>query len=200
MIYAYIRTSTEKQNNDNQRFEIKNFAKKNRICVDNWLEETISSQKDLKERKFGQLIKKLKKGDVIISTELSRLGRNLMEVMSILHHCMNIGCQVWTIKDNYRLGSDIQSKVLAFALSMAAEIERSLISERTKNSLAKLRAEGKHIGRKKGSRNKITKLSGKEDFIKKLLKKNVRKTQIAKLLHVDYSTFYKFLKRQTIPS
>ena len=196
MIYGYIRTSTDKQNNENQRFEIEQFANNNNLKIDQWIEETISSKKDLEERKLGKLLKKIKQDDIIIATELSRLGRNLLQVMSILHHCMNIGCQVWTLKDNYRLGADIQSKVLAFAFGLSAEIERTMISERTKRCLDRLRAEGKHIGRKKGSKNKSTKLSGKLDLIKTLLSQNISKTQIARMLKVDYTTLYRFLKQQ----
>ncbi len=194
MIYGYIRTSTDKQNNENQHFEIEQFAQSNNITIDKWVEETISSKKDLEERKLGKLLKKIKKDDIIIASELSRLGRNLLQVMSILHHCMNIGCQVWTIKDNYKLGTDIQSKVLAFAFGLSAEIERSMISQRTKRCLDRLRAEGKHIGRKKGSKNKNTKLSGKDDLIKTLLSQHVAKTQIARMLKVDYTTLYRFMK------
>lgn len=198
MIYGYIRTSTDKQNNENQRFEIEQFANNNNLKIDQWIEETISSRKSLDERKLGKLLKKIKQDDIIIATELSRLGRNLLQVMSILHHCMNISCQVWTLKDNYRLGADIQSKVLAFAFGLSAEIERTMISQRTKRCLDRLRAEGKHIGRKKGSKNKNTKLSGKDDLIKTLLSQNITKTQIAKMLKVDYTTLYKFLKQQAV--
>ena len=198
MIYGYIRTSTDKQNNENQRFEIEQFANNNNLTIDQWIEETISSKKDLDKRKLGKLLKKIKQDDIIIATELSRLGRNLLQVMSILHHCMNIGCQVWTLKDNYRLGTDIQSKVLAFAFGLSAEIERTMISQRTKRCLDRLRAEGKHIGRKKGSKNKTTKLSGKLDLIKTLLSQNITKTQIAKMLKVDYTTLYKYLKQRVI--
>lgn len=198
MIYGYIRTSTDKQNNENQHYEIEQFAKNNNISIDKWIEETISSRKSLDERKLGKLLKKIKPNDIIIASELSRLGRNLLQVMSILHHCMNIGCQVWTIKDNYKLGSDIQSKVLAFAFGLSAEIERNLISQRTKQSLDRLRAEGKHIGRTKGSKNKITKLTGKEDLILKLLSQHIKKKQIAKMLKVDYTTLYKFIKGMAV--
>ena len=198
MIYGYIRTSTDKQNNENQRFEIEQFAKNNSINIDKWIEETISSKKDLEKRKLGKLLKKIKQDDIIIASELSRLGRNLLQIMSILHHCMNIGCQVWTIKDNYKLGSDIQSKVLAFAFGLSAEIERNLIYQRTKRCLDRLRAEGKHIGRVKGSKNKITKLSGKDDLIKTLLSQNIQKKQIAKMLKVDYATLYKFIKEMAV--
>ena len=198
MIYGYIRTSTDKQNNENQHYEIEEFAKNNNIKIDKWIEETISSKKDLEERKLGKLLKKIKQDDIIIASELSRLGRNLLQVMSILHHCMNIGCQVWTIKDNYRLGTDIQSKVLAFAFGLSAEIERTMISQRTKRCLDRLRAEGKHIGRSKGSKNKSTKLSGKTDLIKTLLSQNISKTQIAKMLKVNYTTLYRFIKEMAV--
>lgn len=198
MIYGYIRTSTEKQNNENQHFEIENFATANNIHIDKWIMETISSGKSLEERKLGKLLKKLKQDDILIASELSRLGRNLLQVMSILHQCMNIGCQVWTIKDNYRLGSDIQSKVLAFAFGLSAEIERNLISQRTKQCLARLKAENKHIGRPKGRKNTITKLTGKENLVEKLLAQNVQKTKIAKILKVDYTTLYKYLKQKSV--
>lgn len=198
MIYGYIRTSTEKQNNENQHFEIENFAKSNNIRIDKWIEETISSRKDLKDRKLGKLLKKLKPNDILIASELSRLGRNLLQVMSILHYCMNINCQVWTIKDNYRLGSDIQSKVLAFAFGLSAEIEKNLISQRTKQSLARLKAENKPIGRPKGRKNKITKLSGKKDLIDKMLLQNIPKTKIANMLKVDYKTLYTYLKEKAV--
>ena len=198
MIYGYIRTSTDKQNNENQHFEIEQFAKNNNITIDKWIEETISSRKSLDERKLGHLLKKIKQDDIIIASELSRLGRNILQIMSILNHCMNTGCKVWTIKDNYKLGNDIQSKVLAFAFGLSAEIERNLISQRTKQSLDRLRAEGKHIGRTTGSKNKSTKLTGKDNLIKTLLSQNIQKKQIAKMLKVNYTTLYKFIKEKAI--
>ena len=198
MIYAYIRISTDLQHQENQKFEIENFAKTNNINIDKWITETISSKKPLEERKLGKILRKLKQDDILITSEISRLGRNLLQIMYILHHCMNVGCQIWTIKDNYRLGTDIQSKVLAFAFGLSAEIETDLISQRTKQCLARLKADGKHIGRPIGRKNKITKLSGKEDLIDKLLSQNIKKTKIAKMLNVDYSTFYKFLKQKAV--
>lgn len=196
MLYAYIRVSTDKQHRENQKFEIEQFVKNNNLKIDKWIEETISSKKPLEERKLGKLIKKLKTDDILITCEISRIGRNLLQIMSILHYCIDIGCQVWTIKDNYRLGNDIQSKVLAFAFGLATEIERNLISQRTKQCLARLRAENKHIGRPKGKKNTITKLSGKEEIIKQLLSQRIKKTKIAKMLNVDYTTLYKFLKEK----
>ena len=129
MYYAYIRVSTDHQNVENQQHKILTYTKNHNIQIDRWVSETISSRKPLTERKLGKLLKKLKKGDVLIATELSRLGRNLLEVMGILQHCLEKDCQIWTLKENYRLGADIQSKVLAFAFSLAGEIEKNLISE-----------------------------------------------------------------------
>lgn len=132
MIYGYVRVSTDKQTLENQKFEINNFCQNEKIKVEKWVTETISGTKDFEKRKLGKLLKKLKKGDILICSEISRLGRNLLQIMTILNFCMKKEAQVWTIKDNYRLGVDIQSKVLAFAFSLSAEIERNLISQRTK--------------------------------------------------------------------
>lgn len=194
MIYGYIRVSTDKQTTLNQEFEINNFCVKENIKVDKWIKETISATKGLDKRKLGKLLKHLKQGDILIASELSRLGRNLLQVMSILHHCMNVEAQVWTIKDNYRLGTDIQSKVLAFAFGLSAEIERNLISQRTKEALARIKAEGKVLGRKVESRSAKHKLDGKERIIKELLEKGVEKTKIAKLMNVSRWSIYDFLK------
>lgn len=193
MNYGYIRVSSDKQTVENQRFEINNFAKANNISIDGWIEETISGTKNYDKRELGRLLKKVKKDDLIICAELSRLGRNLFMIMEILHICMNKECRVWTIKDNYRLGDDIQSKVLAFAFGLSAEIERDLISQRTKEALARKKAEGVVLGRPKGRKSSHVKLSGKEETIRELLTQNVPKTQIAKIFKVDRMTVTKFI-------
>lgn len=140
MIYGYIRVSSDKQTVENQRFEISNFCEHRKLSIDDWIEETISGTKNYSKRQLGKLLKKVSKDDIIICSELSRLGRNLFMIMEILNICMNKECRVWTIKDNYRLGDDIQSKVLAFAFGLSAEIERNLISQRTKEALARLKS------------------------------------------------------------
>lgn len=192
MIYGYVRVSTEQQNTANQIHEISTFASKNGLQIDKWIEETISSTKPLKERKLGKLINRLHKGDILIATELSRLGRNLLEVMGILKQCLERDCQIWTLKENYKLGADIQSKVLAFAFSLANEIERQLISDRTRESLKRVRAEGKHIGRPRGSTYR--KLKSKHSKIKELLDKNVSKAEIARLLGCNWNTLHRYVK------
>lgn len=157
MIYGYIRVSTDKQTVENQRFEINRFCEKEKLLIDGWIEETISGTKNYNKRELGKLLQKVSKGDLIISAELSRLGRNLFMIMEILNICMTKECKVWTIKDNYRLGEDIQSKVLAFAFGLSAEIERNLISQRTKEALCRKKAEGKILGRPIGKKKRKSK-------------------------------------------
>ena len=195
MIYAYIRVSTDKQHQENQKYEIEQFASANNLYIDKWIEETISSKKPLEERKLGKLIKKLKADDILITSEISRIGRNLLQIMSVLHHCMNVGCQVWTIKDNYRLGSDIQSKVLAFAFGLSAEIERNLISQRTKASLDNIRATGKRLGRPFSAQSKKLKLSKNTKKVKKFLEMGLTHYRIGKILGVKPSTVSNFVNR-----
>ena len=153
MVYGYIRVSSDKQTVENQRFEINKFCDRENIVINDWIEETISGTKNYSKRQLGQLLRKVSKDDIIICSELSRLGRNLFMIMEILNICMTKECRVWTIKDNYRLGEDIQSKVLAFAFGLSAEIERNLISQRTKEALARKKAEGVILGRPVGRKS-----------------------------------------------
>lgn len=196
MIYGYIRVSSDKQTVENQRFEINNFCKRENLVIDGWIEETISGTKAYNKRELGKLLDKVKKEDLIICAELSRLGRNLFMIMEILNICMTKECRVWTIKDNYRLGDDIQSKVLAFAFGLSAEIERNLISQRTKEALARKKAEGVILGRPKGKKSSQEKykLFGKEVLIQELLKNKVSKRQIAKICKVDRNTLDRYIK------
>ena len=194
MTYGYIRVSSDKQTVENQRFEINKFADKNNIIIDGWIEETISGMKNYDKRQLGKLLKKVKKDDLIICAELSRLGRTLFMIMDILNICMTKECKVWTIKDNYRLGDDIQSKVLAFAFGLSAEIERNLISQRTKEALARKRAEGVILGRPKGRKSSYVKLSGQEKVIKNMIDKKLSKCEMARRLKVDRMTVDSFIK------
>lgn len=193
MIYGYIRVSTDHQDVENQRFEINKFAEKNGFVIDKFIEETVSGTKDPNKRLLGKLLKKMRANDRIVCSELSRLGRTLFMIMSILDGCMRNDIQIWTIKDNYRLGDDISSKVLAFAFGLSAEIERNLISQRTKEALARKRAEGVVLGRPKGSKSKVKKLTGKEIEIKTLLDKGVSKSAIARILGVHRLTVSQFI-------
>lgn len=199
MTYGYIRVSSDRQTVENQRFEISNFAAANGIAVDGWIEETISGTKSWDKRELGRLLRRIRKGDLIICAELSRLGRSLFMIMEILNYCMQKECRVWTIKDGYRLGEDLQSKVLAFAFGLSAEIERDLISRRTKEALARRRAAGLPLGRPRGCKSHRLKLSGCEEGIRVLLARNVSKTQIARIFGVHRITLDAFLKSHVFP-
>lgn len=195
MIYGYIRVSSDKQTVENQRFEINKFCEKQNIVINDWIEETISGTKNYTKRQLGNLLRKVNKDDVIICSELSRLGRNLFMIMEILNICMTKECRVWTIKDNYRLGDDIQSKVLAFAFGLSAEIERNLISQRTKEALARIKAEGVNLGRKPGVRNNSLnqKCISNHCYILKQLKLGISIPVIAKKLKIARGTLYRYL-------
>ena len=196
MIYGYIRVSSDKQTVENQRFEINNFCNNKKMKIDGWIEETISGTKAYNKRELGKLLNKVQKDDLIICAELSRLGRNLFMIMEILNICMGKECRVWTIKDNYRLGEDIQSKVLAFAFGLSAEIERNLISQRTKEALARKKTEGVVLGRPKGKKSapEKYKLHDKKILIQELLKAEVSQRKIAKICKVDRNTLDRFIK------
>ena len=194
MIYGYCRVSTAHQNEENQHFVIENFARDNNIKIDVWVEEKISSSKKLQDRKLGALLNDLESGDVLITTEISRLGRSLLEVMGILQSCLEKGCQIWTLKENFRLGTDIQSKVLAFAFGLSAELSKSLLQARVRESLARLRANGRKLGRPIGAQSKYLKLSKNQKRINTLISQGVSKNQIAKIMRVNKSTLYNFLR------
>ncbi len=195
-IYFYIRVSTDLQNCANQRFELENFAQQHNIQANEIIEETISSRKPLNARKLGKLIKKLNTGDIIVTTEISRLGRNMLEVMGILQRCLEQGYEIITVKENYHLGADIQSKVLAFAFSLAGEIERQLISQRTKESLKRLKNEGKHLGRPYGFT--YSKLEKKHSIIVNLLQKKVSKSEIARKTGCTWATLQRYIKKNLL--
>lgn len=194
-VIGYIRVSSNKQTLEHQHFEIEQYAKNQGLQIDTWVEEKISSRKALKNRKLGTLLDNLQENDILISCEISRLGRSLLEVMRILETCLSKNCQVWTLKENYRLGNDIQSKVLAFAFGLAAEIERNLISQRTKSSLANLKASGKKLGRPLAAESQKLKLSKNTRKIKNLLAKGISKSKIARILGVQRSTLRRFIER-----
>ena len=196
MIYGYIRVSTDKQTTENQQFEIQNFTREKGLEIDHWIEETISATKKIEVRKFGKLLLTLQKGDTLIISELSRMGRNLMQIMKILHDCMEKDIMVYTVKERYELGNNINSKVLAFAFGLSAEIERNLISQRTKEALARRKAEGQILGRPKGSKSKVLKLTGKEEKIQQYLDKKISYSAIARLMGVNRMTVASFVREK----
>lgn len=195
MVYAYIRVSTDKQTVENQRFEVQKFATAKGLVIDKWVSETVSGTKAASDRKLGPLLRKMKKGDTLIISEISRLGRNLMGIMSILNQCMSKETMVLTVKEHYELGNNINSQILAFAFGLSAQIERDLISQRTKEGLARRVAEGMKLGRKPGGKNTKYKLSGKEHIIAKMLSEGKSKAAICRRLKCHLITLNLHIER-----
>ena len=197
MIYGYIRVSTDSQDCANQKLGIDAKAESMGLKIDKYIEDAgVSGTKEPNERALGGCLKKLKAGDILICSELSRLGRKLFMIMRILEHCMKSGAKVYTVKDGYELGDNIQSKVMAFAFGLSAEIERDLISQRTKEALLRLKKQGTRLGRAYGSKNKKRKLDDKIEIINDLLLQKTPKTEIAKRLKVSLPTLYTFISLQ----
>ncbi len=174
MVIAYLRVSTSKQHLVNQQDEIRRFAHTKEIEVSRWVTEIVSGKKNQKERKLGRVINQLKPGDTLIVTEISRLSRTLTEIMTIMGKCLEKNITIYSTKDGYAFDNTINSKVLCFAFGLVAEIERNLISMRTKEALALRKAEGVILGRKKGSITKLKILVDNElEIIDRLKKRRI---------------------------
>jgi DNA invertase Pin-like site-specific DNA recombinase len=182
----------QKESADTQRFGILKLADERKLQISEWVVETVSGSKSANERKLGELIARLKKGDTIIATEISRLGRSLLDVMSTLQKLMSAGVHLYTCKERFELADNINSKVLGFAFGLVSEIEKTLIGSRTKEALARKKSEGMILGRPRGSKSK-SKLDGKEDAIKGFMEKGVSKASMAKLLSVHPGTLDAFI-------
>lgn len=198
MNYAYIRVSTNYQTVQNQKIAIREYAKYHRIHNIIWVAETISGTKNPEKRKLGSLLSAANEGDTIIVTELSRLGRSMMMILDVLQLLLEKGVKVIAIKEGYELGDNIQSKVLAFAFGLSAEVERTLLSERTKQGLERARKMGKQIGRRPGQKPKKYKLTGKGAYIKRERNNGRSKLSLAKELNVTWITLNKFMQRYKI--
>lgn len=169
MTYGYLRVSTDMQDYNSQKQGVDDFAKKQKWNIDEYItDDGVSGSKDYHKRQLGKLLEKVKPNDVIIASEISRLGRDLLMVMEILNHCMKSDVVVYTVKDNYKLGDDVQSKVLAFAFGLSAEIERKMIQARTKEGLQLRVKKGILLGRPPCSK-KAVELRALEDVKEKVI-------------------------------
>jgi len=198
MVYGYIRVSTDGQTTENQKIIIKNYCKFRRLHHIRWISETVSGIKNPEKRKLGQLLKDVNPGDIVIITEISRLGRSLMMIMNVLQTFMDRGVQVRAIKEGYELGDNIQSKVLAFAFGLSAEIERQLISDRTKAGLIRAVKAGKNLGRPKGKKSSHYKLTGKGGQIRRARLAGKSKSEIARKLGVTWITLHRYMVKRKI--
>ena len=196
MIYGYLRVSSDEQDVNAQKQGVDKFATDKGWKIDKYItDEGVSGGKDPDKRNLGPLLKLLEKDDVIISSEISRLGRDLYMVMDILHFCMERGCVIYTVKDKFVLGDDIQSKVLAFAFGLSAEIERQMIRQRTKEGLRLRMKMGVLVGRPIGRESSTHKLDSEKGKVLEQFKWGVPIRRMAKNFSVDRNTMARFLVR-----
>lgn len=190
---AYIRVSTEMQSHAGQKYEIERYCRMQRITVDKWVSESVSGTVAIEKRRLGKMISKMKRGDLLICTELSRLGRNMLMIMEILNLCSQKGVLIRTIKDNFTLSDNINSKIIAFAFALAAEIERNLISQRTKEALAVKKLAGVRLGRPPGSSQKKELFLKEQAKVQSLLEQGESISRIAKKYGIHRNTMRKYL-------
>ncbi|MBQ2919438.1 MAG: recombinase family protein [Bacteroidales bacterium] len=193
MTIGYLRVSTGKQNPENQRDEIRRFAEEKSFCIDQWITETASGKLPYRKRKLGRVLRGMKKGDTLIVTEISRLSRSLTEIMSIMGGCIEREICLYTTKERYTFDNSINSKVLCFAFGLVAEIERNLISMRTKEALALKKAEGVRLGRRPGSNVKMQRICESKDRITAMLNGGMPVTKMCRKIGISRSTWYKYL-------
>lgn len=194
MNYAYIRVSTDLQSYASQEYEIRRWCEKKDLVIGRWVSESVSGTVSYKKRALGHLMRRMGEGDCIICTEISRLGRNMLMIMSILNDCAAKGIRIYTIKDHFELSDSINSKIIAFAFALAAEIERNLISQRTKEALAAKRQKGVKLGRPLGPTAKFCRVKADVAEIRDELRDNVPLTKIAARYGVHRNTLRRYLK------
>lgn len=193
--YAYVRVSTEAQSCSSQEYEIRKWAEKQNLEIDCWIRESVSGTVPIEKRMLGRALKRMKQGDLLVSTEISRLGRNMLMIMSVLNSCAQKSIRIHTIKDNFDLSNNINSKIIAFAFALAAEIERNLISQRTREALADRKAAGVVLGRPKGSCVKQAVLDSNSEEIMRLRAEGRSLTEIAYRFKVHRNTLFNYLKK-----
>ena len=195
-IYAYIRVSTEMQTYVNQEHEIHQYCLRHGLKVTEWVSESVSGTVPIEKRRLGKVLRKMARGDMLIATELSRLGRTMLMVMAVLNICSSKGIAIHTIKDNFDLSDNINSKIIAFAFALAAEIERNLISQRTKEALAVRKLRGMKLGRPPGSsKKKVLFCKNKEDIVM-MLNEGKSCTDVARSLGIHRNTLRKYLYQE----
>jgi len=198
--FAYLRVSTDTQDLKNQRYEILNYCHRHKLRVSKWLEIEMSSRRSSKDRRIDELISQLKPEDRLIVSELSRLGRSTGEVIQLINQLSELQVELIAIKQSLKISAknhrDMTSKVMVTIFSLLAELERDLISDRTKTALAQAKAAGKKLGRPKGPGK--SKLDGREDEIRDLFNKGVTKANVARVLGVSRCTLYNHIKKKKL--
>lgn len=198
-VIAYVRVSTDKQDLNNQRFEIERFCKQRAYAVDEWDQEIVSGTIKVKDRSISRVLDRLVRDDTLVVSEVSRISRRLSTILITIEDCVERGIKVVSVKESIVFDGGLNSQIISWAFGMAAQIERSLISARTKEALARKRAEGVQLGRPVGStKPEHYKLHGKDDRIIRMLDKRVSVSAIARLLDVNRKTLTDYINRQEL--
>lgn len=195
--FAYLRVSTDMQDNQNQKLSILDYCNSSHLSPLKFVEDTVSGKVSWKERKIGEILNQAKKGDVIVVAEVSRLGRSALQVLEILEFAANHKISVHVAKNRFVMDGSMQATITATILGLAAQIEREFISLRTKEALAKRKQDGKSLGRPKGLAQKL-KLDQRTEEIIGYLKKGISKRSIAKFIECSPSSLYTWIKRRRI--
>ncbi len=192
-VIGYVRVSTDKQTTDNQKLAILDYANKSGMKVNDWIKVNASSRRTPTERRIDELLGRVQSGDTIITAELSRLARSVGQIAIIVNELLKKKVRLIAIKEAISLTGkqDIQSKVVITMFSLFAEIERDLISERTKEGLTRARLQGKILGRPKGKGK--SKLDQYQDEIEGYLNKGLNLTNIARIYGVSWTSLKHFV-------
>jgi len=197
-VIGYVRVSTDKQTTDNQRLAILDYANKSEMKVNDWIKVNASSRRTPTERRIDELLGRVQSGDTIITSELSRLARSVGQIAIIVNELLKKKVRLIAIKEAISLTGkqDIQSKVVITMFSLFAEIERDLISERTKEGLTRARLQGKILGRPKGKGK--SKLDQYQDEIEGYLNKGLNLTNIARIYGVSWTALKHFVTSRNL--
>ena len=196
--YAYLRVSTDEQDVDNQRHGILEYANQRGITGLNFVEDNASGKLKWRDRKSGDLLlNTMQPGDTVLFAEVSRMARSTLQILEILEHCADQQFVVHIVKQNMVFDDSLNSKITATVLGLAAEIERDFISMRTKEALAKRKAEGMVLGRPRGKAKKL-KLDKKSAEIRKYLALGISKSAICKLVDCAPTTLYQWIDRRKV--
>lgn len=195
MNYAYLRVSTDKQDAENQKLGIVEYAQARNIKIDEFVEDVVSGTKDWQKRALGNIIESAKTGDVLIFAEVSRIARSTLQCLQVLQAAADKQVTVHVAKQQMVFDNSLNSKIIATTLALASEIERAFISMRTKEALKKAKQNGKTLGRPKGKKSVNAKLATNHDEIEKLLKDRVSASAIGRMMKVDRKTVSRYIER-----
>lgn len=197
MVYCYLRVSSDSQDVESQKIGIVEFLKQRELEAGEWVaDEGVSGAVDWRKRGIGRIIAKAKPGDTLVFSEISRIARRLVLVLEVIKACSEKGVKIYTVKDRYVLEDTIQSKVLITVMGLAAEIERDLLRQRTREGLKRAVANGKTLGRPRGAKTDpaLRKLHGSEDRIVQLRGRGVSFNGVARLLKVHRNTLARYIR------